>query len=501
MAQSISGSSNSGGKGGTGAPLQAHKSPGRRTSVTPLSVSLAANAHAIRLQFHQSADLVLRMSASPAAPGRGLAVLYLQGIVDESVIRQDIVARLEGATCPEGGGPRDAGRQLLEKLRVEVMTTSLSQVVSTLETALDALLLGCCLLLVDGSAEAIAAEAAGGEMRPVGEAGGQTVLRGPRHSFNESLHTNIGLIRRILRSEKLTVETLRIGRQTCTETALLYVHGIAEEGLVGQARSRLDEIDIDGITDSAGIEGYIQDGRLSPFPTVMNTERPDEVCESLLQGGIAIVVDGSPFVLLAPVTFPRFFHSRGDDSGRFGIGGFLRIIRLAAFFLSLNLTGLYVAVTTFHQEVMPSDLLVSLSAQREGVPFPALAEALLLELTLEMLREAGVRMPRAIGPAAPSAAPSCWERRRCSAGLASPGMVVVVSFAALSGYAAPGLGTVRLLRFLLLISAGLLGFVGIIAIDLFILIHLASLQSFGVPYLSSPAAWTKEGGKPSRQRS
>ena len=152
----------------------------------------------------------------------------------------------------------------------------------------------------------------------------------------------------------------------------------------------------------------------------MNTERPDEVCESLLQGGIAIVVDGSPFVLLAPVTFPRFFHSREDDSGSFGIGGFLRLIRLTAFFLSLNLTGLYIAVTTFHQEVMPSDLLVSLTAQREGVPFSALAEALLLELALEMLREAGVRMPRAIGPAAPSAAPSCWERRRCSRGLCPP---------------------------------------------------------------------------------
>lgn len=488
------GSSN-GGNGGNGG---AAKPPplGRRKTATALSPSLAANAHAIRMQFHHSGDLRLRLLSSGALPGIQLAALYLQGIVDEEAIRKNVLEPLQAAEAAAPGSLKGKGRlkDRIEQLRLNVISTGLTEPVRTLEGALDALLLGCCLLLVEGSDEAVAAEAAGGETRQVGEPTAQTVIRGPQHAFTESARTNIGLIRRIIRSERLTVESRRIGRETCTEVSLLYMNGIVDAEIVKEARRRLDDIDIDSVLDSGYIEEFIQDSSFTPFPTVLNTERPDQAAAGLLEGHFAVVVDGSPYVLLGPVTFFRFFQSPEDHYQRFDIASFLRLIRIAAFFISMHLPALYIAITTFHQEMLPSNLLIGLSAQREGVPFPALVEAFLMELTFEVLREAGVRMPRAIGPAISIVGALVLGTAAVQAGLVSAAMVIIVAFTAISNFVVPQINiaiAARLIRFLLMVSAGILGFVGIISVDLFVIIHLAGLYSFGVPYLKPVAPYVK----------
>ncbi|SDT44224.1 spore germination protein KA [Paenibacillaceae bacterium GAS479] len=467
---------------------------GRRVTATPLSLSLAANAHAIRTQFSDSADLRLRMTSSPAAPGVRLAVLYLQGIVDESNIRENILDKLQSASGIEIAPRGSKAGDICSCLRSEVITSGLTESVTTLERALDALLLGCCLVLIDGSGEVLAAEASGGSVRAIAEPTSQTVIRGPQQGFTESLSTSIGQIRRIIRSEQLIVETQRIGRQTCTEVSLIYMKGTARPEMVDEARRRLSEIDVDGIVDSGYIEEYIQDKTFTFFPTLISSERPDQAAAYLLEGHFAIIVDGSPFALLAPVTFFRFFQSPEDYYQRFDIASFLRIIRMSAFLITLHLPAIYIAITTFHQEMMPTNLLISLSAQREGVPFPALVEALIMELTFEVLREAGVRMPKVIGPAISIVGALVIGTATVQAGLVSAAMVIIVAFTAISSFVAPQINianAARLMRFLFMISAGMFGFFGIISIDLILIIHLAGLHSFGVPYLSPMAPWIK----------
>ncbi|QJC54354.1 spore germination protein [Paenibacillus albicereus] len=471
-------------------------SPGRRKSATPLSTSLAANAQAIRRQFGDSADLRLRMTGSPALPDVRLAVLYVQGIVDESVISETILGKLQSAAPPEEGSrPERIGlAAAAERLRSGTITSGLTQSVPTLEQALDALLLGCCLVLIDGIGTALAADADGGERRPVSEPISQTVIRGPQQGFAESLSTNLGLLRRIIRSERLTVESTRIGRQTCTEVALVYLQDAVRPELVAEARRRLAAIDVDGIVDSGYIEEFIQDKTFTFFPTLLSTERPDQAAAYLLEGHVAVLSDGSPFALLAPVTMVRFFQSPEDYYQRWDIASFLRVLRFSAFLISLHLPALYIAITTFHQEMMPTNLLISLSAQREGAPFPALMEALLMELTFEVLREAGVRMPRAIGPAISIVGALVIGTATVQAGLVSAAMVIIVAFTAISSFVAPQVNiasAARLMRFLFMLSAGVLGFVGIISLDLILIIHLAGLYSFGVPYLSPMAPWVK----------
>jgi spore germination protein KA len=230
----------------------------------------------------------------------------------------------------------------------------------------------------------------------------------------------------------------------------------------------------------------IQDGVWTPFPTVFNTERPDTIAAGLLEGRIAIIVDGTPFVLLVPVVFVSFLQSAEDYYQRFDIGTFLRLLRFGSFFIALLLPSLYVAVATFHQELLPTTLMLHLAAQREGVPFPPIVEAFIMEVVFEVLREAGVRMPSAVGKTISIVGALVIGQSAVEAGIVSPAMVIVVSFTAITNFVLPAINlaiAVRLLRFGFLILAGTLGMYGISVALLLLVVHLSSLRSFGIPYL------------------
>lgn len=283
---------------------------------------------------------------------------------------------------------------------------------------------------------------------------------------------------------------MRIGRYTQTEVIVTYLEGIANPDVVKEALQRLERIDTDSILESGYIEEYIEDVTYSPFPTIMNSERPDAVAAGLLEGQIAILVDGTPFVLQAPVTFFRFLQSSEDYYQRFDIASFIRFIRYLSFFVSMLLPSLYIAITTFHQEMLPTTLLISLAAQREGVPFPAIVEAFLMEITFEVLREAGVRMPRVIGSAISIVGALVLGQASVQAGLVSAAMVIIVSFTAISNFVTPAVNmavAARLIRFGLMLLAGTFGLFGILTGCMAVLIHLVSLRSFGVPYLTPVA--------------
>ena len=451
-----------------------------------LTGSLQEKITVITGSLGNSQDVVLR-NLEPK-----LAIIYIDSIVDFHTINDNIMLPLQAALLMTGS--TDPTAKESDPLFSDVIAAGSVLKLNVLEDALKALLSGCCLIMADSVEAVLSVDVSGGDQRSVGEPTTQTVLRGPQHSFTENIKTNLGLVRRIIRSSDLRVESTIVGRHTHTNIFVCYLEGIAEPGVVSEVNRRLKGIDIDGILDSGYIEEFIQDKTFTPFPTLLNVERPDVVAASLLEGQVAVFVDGSPFVLLAPVTFFKFFQSAEDYYQRWDIASFLRLLRQSAFIISMLLPAVYIAVTTFHQEMLPTTLLISLAAQREGIPFPGLVEALLMEITFEVLREAGVRMPRAIGPAISIVGALVLGQAAVQAGLVSPAMVIVVSFTAISNFVTPQLNiaiAARLIRFSLMLCAGVLGFFGIMTGIIVLFTHLAALESFGVPYMTPLAPFRK----------
>ena len=274
------------------------------------------------------------------------------------------------------------------------MTIREVNVVTSWNELIMSVLSGDTVILINGWAQGISGSTRGGEFRAITEPSSQVVIRGPKDGFTESIGTNISLVRRRIKSPNLWLEHMKIGAVTQTDIGIMYIKGIVNDKLVEEVKDRLQAIEIDAILESGYIEQLIQDETFTPFPTMLNTERPDSVAGNLLEGRVAIFVDGTPFVLVAPTTFFLYFQSAEDYYQRFDIGLAIRLLRYLAFFISLLGPSIYIAAITFHQEMIPTPLLISLAAQRDGVPFPTFVEAVMMEITFEILREAGVRMPR-----------------------------------------------------------------------------------------------------------
>ncbi|MEC0228992.1 spore germination protein [Paenibacillus alba] len=362
--------------------------------------------------------------------------------------------------------------------------------IETFEDICQSMLCGATIIFMNGYSLALSVNTGGGEQRSVEEPTTQSVVRGPRDGFTESIGTNISLIRKRIKSPNLWLETISIGRVTQTSVSIMHIHGIANDKIVEEVRLRLHRIDIDGILESGNIEELIQDETFTPFPTIYNTERPDVIASGLLEGRVAIFVDGTPFVLEAPALFVQFFQSAEDYYQRAEFATLIRILRYICFFISLMAPSFYIAVTTFHQELVPSSLLFNLAAQREGIPFPAFVEALLMEVTFEILREAGVRLPKTVGQAVSIVGALVIGQGAVDAGLVSPAMVIVVAITAISNFVIPAFSMgipIRILRFILMIFAATFGLFGITVGLIGMVQHLCSLRSFGVPYMSPMA--------------
>ncbi|MFC4101639.1 spore germination protein [Paenibacillus xanthanilyticus] len=461
---------------------QAQSAAGNDEAMHPISAQLASNVSWLCTQLGASADIIAREFAAPASGIEG-TLIYIDHLVDKQTVNQNIVHPLLSEIGLHAELRPTDGMGLLKN---KALTVGHIREIHNLNEALTQILEGNTVIFLQGCESAIAATSSGGEKRSVEEPKTQTVVKGPKESFTESMDTNLSLIRRRLRSPNLRIEFRQIGNQTKTKVAVLHMNGITDSKVVDEVMSRLDRINTDSILDSEYIEEFIQDASFTPFSLMLSTERPDAVSAGLLEGQFAIIVDGAPFALLAPVTFNNFFFSSEDYYQRFDIATFLRFIRLGAFFASLLIPSLFIALTTFHQEMIPSPLLISLAAQREGVPFPAFVEVLIMELTFEILREAGVRMPRAVGPAISIAGALVIGQAAVQAGIVSAALVIVVSFTALANFVIPSVdlsNSMRIVRFIMMMLAATLGLFGILCGMMALLFHLASLRSFGVAFL------------------
>lgn len=311
-------------------------------------------------------------------------------------------------------------------------------------------------------------------------------MRGPRESFVETLGENTALIKRKIKSPNLKIETLRIGQVSDTDVALVYIEGIVNEKLVAEVKSRLERIKVDAVLESGYIEELIEDNPSSIFPTVNHTEKPDRAAAMLLEGRVAILVDGTPTVLTLPNLFVEYLQTPQDYYERSLFATAIRLIRYLAMILSLILSSLYIAILGFHHELLPTPLLLGIAAHREVVSFPVFFEVFVMEAAFEILRESGNRLPHPIGPIVSIVAALILGEAAVREGIISASTVIVVVFAGMASYTlaySAGMAF-RLLRFFLMVLSGTLGLFGLISGIALIAIHMCTLRSFGIPYLS-----------------
>ncbi|GLX68867.1 spore germination protein [Paenibacillus glycanilyticus] len=441
----------------------------------PIRATIEENKKIMEELFKDSSDIVLREFDIENGPKAMLC--YVDGMVTTSAVDDALKALmiLEGNAFS------------IDRITEQTLPVTQASKIQFYKELLTNLLSGDSVLFVDEQDTAVCLGLRGGIRRSVSEPETETVVRGPREGFNEHLRTNTSLLRSKIKSPRLKLKSFVIGTETNTNVVLAYMAGIVNPKLLEEAEKRISRIHIDGVLESGYIEEFIQDQGYSPFPQVQTTERPDTVAAGLLEGRIAIMVDGTPFALLAPFGFWQWLQASEDYYERFMATTLLRWLRLGSLFVALLAPAIYIAVSTFHPEMIPTNLLLSIAASREAIPFPAVVEALIMELSFEALREAGVRLPKIVGQAVSILGALVVGQAAVQAGIVSAAMVIVVSMTGIASFTLPRYNAaiaIRMLRFPIMILASIFGLLGIIIGVMVVVGHLAKLTTFGIPYLA-----------------
>ncbi|MCM3132465.1 spore germination protein [Paenibacillus polysaccharolyticus] len=445
----------------------------------PLTGDLVIDEETLRAVFTDCSDVIFH-SFETAGFTSALCV-YCVGLCDTERLERQVLTPVQ-------------------EIGMEAAQVPLSSVktVETSKEAAEAILEGEALLLLEGSNVATTYPLYKAANRSTEEPLAESTVRGARDGFTESLATNLSLVRKRLKTPALKFRTRTVGESSNTSIALAYVEGIIDASLVKEVEQRLDRLRVRDILESQYIEEDIIDQRFSPFPQMIATERPDVVASNLMEGRFAILVDGTPFTLVAPVTLFSMLQSPEDYYQYVFMSVFLRWLRYVFYVLSLLLPSAYVAITTYHQEMIPTVLLLSIARAREEIPFPALVEALIMEIAFEALREAGVRLPKQVGSAVSIVGALIIGQAATTAGIVSAPMIIIVAITGIASFMIPRYSasiSTRLLRFPIMILAGTLGLIGVMLGIILIVIHLSSLRSFGAPYLSPVAPTNAKGLK------
>lgn len=437
--------------------------------------SLEDNKNFIEDLFAESSDFVIREFQIEDSV-RAIAV-FVDGLVDTQLVNETLKALmiLEG------------GVEQVITLKETSLPVSQVQKTNTYDEFLLSVLSGDTGIVVDNNTTALMLGIRGANIRSISESETEASVRGSKEGFIENLRTNTSLIRRRLKTPHLKMKSITLGKHSNTNVVVTYMDGIVDPATLDEVTKRIQKIDLDAILESGYVEELIQDNAYTPFPQTQYTERPDVICAALLEGRIGILVEGTPFALIVPTTFVMLMQASEDYYERFPIGVSIRWLRYLFLFISLLTPALYVAAISFHQDIIPTSLLLSIAAAREAIPFPVVIEALLMEVIFEALREAGLRLPKAIGQTVSILGALVVGQAAVEAGIVSAPMVIVVSITGIASFTIPRFNAaiaIRMLRFPLIVAASLFGIYGIMLMMLLILGHMVSLRSFGVPYLA-----------------
>lgn len=444
------------------------------------SRDLQRNKKYIQTVFDKCADVTYREINILNDSKCNAVCIYIANMIP-SVILEDSIAKLTAAP------PNFQYISNIKEYCKSSMGIDETDVVDDMNKIIEAISEGEFVILVNGINSGLMVDLKLPPSRAIEQPVTENVLRGPREGFTENHATNICLLRKKIKSPNLKVEVLKLGRQTNTNVSMVYMANIANKQIVDEVRNRLNKIDIDSVSDANYIEEYLEDSPFSIFPTMFRTEKPDVACGKLLEGRVIIIVDSVPVVLSTPTLFIEFFTSADDYYVRFYVATLSRLIRLIAFTVSVLLPSAYVSLVTFHNELLPTDLAVSVIRGRAIIPFSPMFEALFMLTTYLILQEADVRMPKTMGQAVSVVGGLVLGQAAISSGIVSGHMIIVVAFSAVSALALPvpelQLPTAYV-RFGLLILGGFAGMVGLTCGIIVIIMHLLSLRSFGVPYFA-----------------
>lgn len=471
-----------------GLPRDSEKNRGKRTEEIPekLSSELFINRQVVEKIFFlpKNADVIIRDFTIASTPPIKAAVVFLEGMSDKTIINSNI---LEPLMLFAGLPQHDTTKTRLQLVKERLVPGNQVMEFQNWEDVKKGVLSGSSALLIDGAEKALVVETKGWEHRSVSDTKTETVVRGPHDAFNENLRTNTGLVRSRFRSERLITEMLQVGKLAPTDVAIMYVEGLTNQKLVREVKRRIRAVDVDFLQDSGTMEQMIEDPQPSLVPKLMATERPDRVAAFLSEGFVAIFVGHSPYVMIVPSLLMSMIHTAEDAYILYPFGSFIRVIRLIAFVIAMLLPAAYIAATNYHPEMIPTDLMLTIASAREKVPFPVVIEVLLMESALELIREAGIRIPNVIGPTIGIVGALILGQAAVQAGVVSPLLVIVVAVTALAAFTMPNYNmsfAVRTLRFVFIFAAAGWGFYGITLMVMFTLSHWATLKSFGVPIMS-----------------
>lgn len=462
-----------------------------------LSPKISVNVEQIKAIVGDSSDIIFRQFKL-GMDNRSCSIVHIDGLVDQHLLQQSILHPLLNAKQAKSGLNFFKTESIKDYLLLHTIEVSDVKVVKETDKIIRQLLSGSVLLLVDGLAEVFVLSVKKWILRGMEEPITETLVRGPRMGFIENLRDNTAMLRRMTSDPNLTFTDFEVGERTKRQLTVTYLKDIANEKLLEEVKDRINNLDIDHAAETGYIEQLIEDDYLSIFPQVQSTERPDRVMAAILEGRIAILLDGTPYALIVPTTFSMMLQSPEDYYERWIPMSLIRMLRYVAAFLSVFLPSFYIAFVSFHQGLIPTDLALAIAGTRLGVPFPTIIEALLMEVSIELLREAGLRLPRPVGQTVGLVGALIIGEAAVQAGLVSPIMVIVVAATAIASFVSPQYGAgiaLRVLRFLAMFSAAFLGLYGISLFFLAICVHTVKLRSFGVPYITPGTLYSKDDWK------
>ena len=413
-------------------------------------------------------------------------ILYTDGLTKTEMIEESILRPLLNKEIPEF-----TGEELYQFVSKEILEMADLKELMTMEDVVTQVLAGNTVLLLDNCAKGIMISSKLFPTRGVQSTDQEAAMRGPKDSFTENLRFNTALIRRRIRDSRLKVEQLVVGERSKTDLALLYMEDLVKSDVLKSIRGKIDQVSMDGILDGGMLEQLLIKDWKTPFPSIQSTQRPDKTASALLEGRVVLVLDNSPESLILPASFHTFFQASDDYYNRFEVASFARLLRYLAAFLAIGFPAFYVAVASFHTEVLPTALILSFAQARQGIPFPVVLEVLLMEIAFELLREAGIRLPGQLGGTIGIVGGLIVGQAAVDAGIVSTIVVIVVALTAIASFSVPNetmASAVRILKFFFIGMAALWGLYGFFLAWLVLIVHLSSLESFGEPYLM-PDEW------------
>lgn len=441
----------------------------------PLSPSLGENVAALQAQFHNSADLVIRPIH---VAEHKAAVVSIEGMVDRHAVADAIILPLVQLQVQY-----ELPNDLFAYIKQHVLGIVDILEARDIQTLAELIVSGFVAVLVDGVDMAALGGMQAFMIRSISEPSTETTLRGSREGFTEAVRINMSMIRRRLKTSQLMFETLTVGKSSQTSVCLCYLRDRVSSSLLQDVRGRIQECPLETVLESGYLQPFLEGEYDAPFAGVGTTERPDTLCGKMAEGRIGVLVDGTPFALVVPYLFAENFQSMDDYTAQPLYAGFIRVIKYIAFFVSLFLPALYVAIGTHHAEMLPSVLLLSFINSDRSTPFSLTTEALLIHFVFEIMREAGLRFPKSVGHAVSIVGALVIGESAVRAGLVGAPMIIVVALTSISAFVIPSLyGNIVTLRFVFIVLGGTLGIYGVLLGALLLLCRVCAVNIDSIPY-------------------